>query len=99
MVDTRCANPEYQLEVDVMTLEYLLYHAVRAQLAALKAERNDEMDDDDDYTADLEKKVTADRLLAMFDCECITFGGKRFSATILITLTHPPIMRRRIAAY
>ncbi len=29
-LSTRCANPEYQLDVDVMILEYLLYAAIKA---------------------------------------------------------------------
>ena len=36
MADTRCVDPEYQLDVDVMMLEYLLHHAIQAQLRALQ---------------------------------------------------------------
>lgn len=35
MADTRCANPAYQLDVDIMILEYVLYHAIKCQLAVL----------------------------------------------------------------
>lgn len=31
MVDTRCVNPAYQLDVDVMAIEYVLYKAIEAQ--------------------------------------------------------------------
>lgn len=37
MSETRSANPELQLDVDVMILEYLLYTATSAQLKALKS--------------------------------------------------------------
>ena len=33
MADTRVANAIYQLEVDEMILEYLLYHAIKSSLA------------------------------------------------------------------
>jgi hypothetical protein len=38
MADTRCADPELQLDVDLMILEYALYHATKARLEALQAE-------------------------------------------------------------
>jgi hypothetical protein len=34
MADTRRVNPEYQLDVDVMILEYLLYQAIRSSWKA-----------------------------------------------------------------
>lgn len=37
MADTRCANPEYQLDVDVMMVEYVVYKAVEAQLKLLRS--------------------------------------------------------------
>jgi len=37
MADTRCANPEYQLEVDTMSLEYLIYQCIKAQMDEFKA--------------------------------------------------------------
>lgn len=38
MADTRCAIPELQLDVDMMMLEYALFHATRAHLEALSDE-------------------------------------------------------------
>ncbi|EXJ95682.1 hypothetical protein A1O1_00805 [Capronia coronata CBS 617.96] len=35
MVDTRCANPELQLDVDQMILDYTLCHAIKAQFDLL----------------------------------------------------------------
>jgi hypothetical protein len=32
MADTRCANPAYQLEVDEMVLEYLVYNTLKAHI-------------------------------------------------------------------
>ncbi|KPI44506.1 uncharacterized protein AB675_8457 [Cyphellophora attinorum] len=43
MGDTRCANPEYQFDVDVLMLEYLLHHAIRAHLVAAQHQPNDIM--------------------------------------------------------
>lgn len=37
MADTRCANPEYQLDVDIMMVEYVVYKAVEAQLKLLRS--------------------------------------------------------------
>ena len=37
MVDTRCVNPMYQLDVDVMAIEYVLYKAIEAQHHLLKS--------------------------------------------------------------
>lgn len=36
MAETRCANPEYQVDVDVMMIDYALYHAIDAKLRSLK---------------------------------------------------------------
>lgn len=35
MADTRCANPEYQLDVDILMVEYVVYKAIQAQLMLL----------------------------------------------------------------
>ena len=32
MADTRCVNPTFELDVDEMTLEYLVYSTLRAHL-------------------------------------------------------------------
>lgn len=37
MAYTRCANPEYQLDVDIMMVEYVAYKAVEAQLSLLQS--------------------------------------------------------------
>lgn len=69
MTDTRCVNPEYQLDVDVMILEYLLYHAIRAQFDALrlKDENGQHVSIDADKADD--RIPEAQRLLKTFDCE------------------------------
>ena len=36
MADTRYADPDLQLDVDVMSFEYLLYQATKAQFRSLK---------------------------------------------------------------
>lgn len=54
MADTRCADVELQLDVDVMILEYTLYQATKAQLEALQAE-------------DDGKNIEATRLVLIFD--------------------------------
>ncbi|KIW74961.1 hypothetical protein Z517_11732 [Fonsecaea pedrosoi CBS 271.37] len=48
-MDTRCADPELQLDVDLMVLEYTLFRAVEAHLEALCEGRcqHDYEDDDD----------------------------------------------------
>ncbi|RVX74875.1 hypothetical protein B0A52_01152 [Exophiala mesophila] len=56
MADTRCANPELQFDVDMMMLEYALYHATRAHLDALS---------DDCMNPDQAEE--ANRLLSIFD--------------------------------
>ena len=71
MADTRCANPEYQLDVDVMILEHLLYHAVRAQFDALRAE-SEKQDLGNAHEQSLETSSgSANHLLYAFDCECV----------------------------
>lgn len=37
MADTRCANPEYQLDVDILMVEYVVHKAVEAQLKVLQS--------------------------------------------------------------
>lgn len=36
MADTRCANPEYQRDVDTLMIEYTVYKAVEAQIQLLR---------------------------------------------------------------
>ncbi|KIV96688.1 hypothetical protein PV10_00521 [Exophiala mesophila] len=56
MADTRCANPELQFDVDMMMLEYALYHATKAHLDALS-----------DDCMDPDQAGEASRLLSIFD--------------------------------
>ncbi|KIX01133.1 uncharacterized protein Z518_10199 [Rhinocladiella mackenziei CBS 650.93] len=56
MADTRCANPELQLDVDLMMLEYTFYHATQAQFDFLFSGCQDE-----------DKAAEATRLLTIFD--------------------------------
>lgn len=69
MADTRCANPEYQLDVDVMILEYELYRAIAANIKALgpisRLRRKK------DNTWQNVKKI-ADQSVENFDSECLT---------------------------
>lgn len=37
MANTRCANPEHQLDVDILMVEYAVYKAVEAQLKVLRS--------------------------------------------------------------
>ena len=37
MADTRCANPSYQLDVDILMVEYVVYRAVEAHLKLLRS--------------------------------------------------------------
>jgi len=37
MAETRCANPEYQLEVDELMLDYLLYQCIKAHIDEFRA--------------------------------------------------------------
>ncbi|KEF62498.1 uncharacterized protein A1O9_00471, partial [Exophiala aquamarina CBS 119918] len=54
MADTRCADVELQLDVDVMILEYALYQATKARLEAFEC-------------GDEDKNLEATRLVLIFD--------------------------------
>ena len=61
MTDDRCANPAYQLEVDEMILDYLLYSITKALISEAKGprrlQRNEGQDEQNTAT-----------MLAIFDC-------------------------------
>ncbi|KIW14946.1 hypothetical protein PV08_07733 [Exophiala spinifera] len=57
MADTRCADADLQLDVDVMILEYTLYHAIKAQFDFLSSGRQDAT-----------RASESTRLLTIFDC-------------------------------
>jgi hypothetical protein len=61
MADTRCVNPEYQLDVDTMILEYLLYQAIRSSCKAptINVQNGSSVPDDSD----------TERMLHAFDGE------------------------------
>jgi hypothetical protein len=61
MVDTRCANPAYQLEADTISLEYLIYQCIKAQMDEFKAGRSE------DNNAGVELHETSTRLLRISD--------------------------------
>lgn len=65
MADTRCVNPEYQLDVDVMILEYLLYQSIRAHFKA-SVLPSDRPVNQDGISA---LRDEANRLLLAFDCK------------------------------
>ncbi|KAI1625530.1 hypothetical protein EDD37DRAFT_307362 [Exophiala viscosa] len=56
MADTRCADPDLQLDVDIMILEYTLYKAVQAQFDLASSGHQDEA-----------KAVESTRILSIFD--------------------------------
>lgn len=56
MADTRCADPELQLDVDIMILEYTLYQAIRALFESLSSGAHNEI-----------KATEAARLVIIFD--------------------------------
>ncbi|KIW43335.1 uncharacterized protein PV06_04447 [Exophiala oligosperma] len=56
MSDTRCADPDLQLDVDVMILEYTLYHAIKSQFGLLSI-----------GCRDATQTTEANRLLTIFD--------------------------------
>lgn len=76
MADTRCADPEYQLDVDIMMLEYLLYHATKAYFRALQNSHGMESMTDDDNTNDEEDDShdleEASRGMNMFNGKCVS---------------------------
>lgn len=69
MVDNRCANPAYALDVDEMTLEYLLYNATKARLTHFKSRREP---GDDSLNASANSATTLlqvfDQFLELFKC-------------------------------
>ena len=67
MADTRCVNPEYQLDVDVLILEYLLYNAIRAQFKVLRPRYEAEIEVIAGEPAFDIDKTEAERLLCAFD--------------------------------
>ena len=72
MADTRVANPTYQLEVDEMILEYLLYHAIKSSLEEYPVGINvHDFGVDDKSAKDGGRHgENAARLLAAFDGQC-----------------------------
>jgi hypothetical protein len=65
MADTRCANPDLQLDVDLMVLEYTLFQATRAQFDLLLADWRDH--DVQQARVSSDASATATRLLTIFD--------------------------------
>ncbi|KIW61162.1 hypothetical protein PV05_01319 [Exophiala xenobiotica] len=61
MVDTRCADPDLQLDVDIMILEYTLYQAVKAQFDFLSSSG---CQDEAEAKA---KAISSTRVLSIFD--------------------------------
>lgn len=68
MADTRCANPEYQLEVDEMTLEYLIYNTLKAHIDEWDP-NNRSKSTDEKTTRDTADKKQAPTMLAILDSE------------------------------
>ena len=76
MADTRCVNPAYQLDIDVMILEHLLYHAIRAQFESLRPRYEKQTGHDNDEIPFRGREREAERLLHAFDSKYIlTFFG------------------------
>ena len=69
MADTRCVDPEYQLDVDVMILEHLLYHAIRAHFHALRPRFEKQAHAQNDEHSRKHEEQEAQRSLHAFDCE------------------------------
>lgn len=70
MAATRCANPEYQLEVDTMMVEYILYKSVDTHLQLLMAlSRRQTTQHLRDLDLLAEQATSALRLTEMYDCE------------------------------
>jgi hypothetical protein len=70
MADTRCANPEYQLEVDEMTLEYLVYNTLQAHIDELDPEYR-KISTNEKSARDTASKKQAPTLLAILDSEFV----------------------------
>jgi hypothetical protein len=70
MAGTRCANPEYQLDVDTMMVEYVLYKSVGTQLDLLVALSQWKGPDPlCDTSLIAEQAMSALRLTEIYDCE------------------------------
>lgn len=70
MADTRCANAEYQLEVDIMMIEYILYKAIHAQLRFLELSSYQTVTSNNDAeTIDPDVAVEARGLSEIYDSE------------------------------
>jgi hypothetical protein len=66
MSDTRCANPGYQLDVDEMTLEYLVYDTLKTCIDEWDPEYRERSEDE--KTRSL-KPSKAPTLLSILDSE------------------------------
>ena len=83
MTDDRCANPAYQLEVDEMILDYLIYSTTKALISEAKGSRPLQRKEGQD------EQNTA-TVLAIFDCTC----GPRYDAmsrTLNIRISFYPV--------
>lgn len=70
MAATRCTNPEYQLEVDTMMVEYVLYKSVDTHLQLLMTlSRRKTLQQLRDVDLMTEQAMSALRLTEMYDCE------------------------------
>jgi hypothetical protein len=67
MVDTRCADPDLQLDVDIMILEYTLYQAVKAQFDFLSCAIGSGCHQDEDEATTKTKAISSTRVLSIFD--------------------------------
>jgi hypothetical protein len=67
MVDTRCADPDLQLDVDIMILEYTLYQAVKAQFDFLSCAIGSGCHQDEDEGTTQAKAISSTRVLSIFD--------------------------------
>ena len=69
MADTRVANARYQLEVDEMILEYLLYHAIKSSLEEAAVGQNvpGNGGENDSVKDERRRREETTRLLAIFD--------------------------------
>lgn len=70
MAGTRCANPEYQMDVDTMMVEYVLYQNVETHLKLLtQLSKWQASEESDDISHIAERAVSALRLTEMYECE------------------------------
>ena len=94
MADTRCVNPEYQLDVDQMILEYLLHQALRSFFESVKTPGIDEegMKNDDIssiYAAGLNITGMFDAFIRMFRIQHPNHelsAGTKFNICLLETV-------------